>query len=272
MTQPGNPETFLADADLAAAAFGDTPGTWPLPQATTATGLWWRAVAAGGQGRYAVANSDLAALSRIATGPLASLAHSTTGSFQRQLGWHDAARGRDGRAWAVAHGDPEAETDALVGLAADALGAGRFAAAHALLTRARDVVERATVPARTPLRLAWVSAELAMVSGDGAGAVRHAAHATELTTVDGIGLRHRVKTSMVVAASHCSVGDVDSARSVGDDALAAAQECGLVPLCWALASLLADIGSAVLTRDDLLDVRDTCADVVSRAGGVWRRR
>ena len=35
---------------LSNAAFGDDPGRWPLPAATTARELWLRAVAAGGQG------------------------------------------------------------------------------------------------------------------------------------------------------------------------------------------------------------------------------
>ena len=38
------------------------PGRWPLPDAVSPTELWLRAVAAGGQGRYASARADLAAL------------------------------------------------------------------------------------------------------------------------------------------------------------------------------------------------------------------
>ncbi|MGB3661888.1 MAG: hypothetical protein WBA04_03165, partial [Mycolicibacter algericus] len=109
------------DAVLAAAAFGDAPGRWPLPAAITPRQRWLRAVAAGGQGRYASAGTDLAALLREApAGPLASLAHSTQASFLRQLGGHQQARGRDGRALALAFNDggvdPEATADALVGL------------------------------------------------------------------------------------------------------------------------------------------------------------
>ncbi|KEG31865.1 hypothetical protein EN20_06585 [Mycobacterium tuberculosis] len=50
-------------------------------------------------------------------------------SLLRQLGWHTLARGWDGRALALAGADREAGADALIGLAADALGVGRFAAA-----------------------------------------------------------------------------------------------------------------------------------------------
>ncbi|MGC2797433.1 MAG: hypothetical protein WA290_13115, partial [Mycobacterium sp.] len=77
------------EPDLTAAAFGDQPGRWPLPAATTPRELWLRAVAGGGQGRYGSARSDLATLLRGApSGLLASLAHSAQASFLRQLGWH----------------------------------------------------------------------------------------------------------------------------------------------------------------------------------------
>ncbi len=99
--------------------------------------------------------------------PLASLAHSTRASFLRQLGWHDRARGWDGRAMALAGSDQEAGADALIGLAADALGVGRFAASAAALRRAGELLA-GSVPPRLPVRLAWVSAELAMARGDGA--------------------------------------------------------------------------------------------------------
>ena len=90
------------------AAFGDDPGRWPLPAAGSPDELWLRAVVAGGQGRYAGAYADLARVRRAhRVGRLASLAHSTQASFLRQLGWHDRARGWDGRALAVADTDLE---------------------------------------------------------------------------------------------------------------------------------------------------------------------
>ena len=123
------------------AAFGDDPGRWPLPAAGTPDELWLRAVVAGGQGRYAGAYADLARVRRVhRVGPLASLAHSTQASFLRQLGWHDRARGWDGRALAVAGTDLEGRVDALIGLAADALGVGRFAASAEALRRAQGLL------------------------------------------------------------------------------------------------------------------------------------
>lgn len=254
------------DATLTAAAFGDAPGRWPLPAATTPRQRWLRAVAAGGQGRYAAATADLAALLREAPkGPLASLAHSTRASFLRQLGGHDLARGLDGRALALAGEDPEATADALVGLAADALGTGRFAASAALLARARQVPEPA-FPARLAVRRNWVTAELAMVTGDGATAVRHAEQALELTT--DVMARHLVKSQVVLAGALCCAGDVDRARGVAEAALQDTERLGLIPLRWALACMLIDIGSR--PGEELGRLRDEAAELVRYRGGQWQ--
>jgi hypothetical protein len=273
----------MIEPTLAAAAFGDQPGRWPLPAATTANQLWWRAVAAGGQGRYGSAYRDLAVLrsgatsGRLAT-PLVSLAHSTQGSFLRQLGWHARARGWDGRALALAGADPEARADALIGLAADALGVGRFAAAAALLSRADSALAacpiKGSVPERLPVRRRWVAAELAMACGDGALAVRHAEDAVEFAkamslTTGQASTRHRIKSEVVLAAALCSAGATERARTVAEAALDATGRSGLVPLRWAVACLLIDIRSVTFSAQKLVEIRDVCAGQVRRAGGTW---
>ncbi|OBI53183.1 hypothetical protein [Mycobacterium sp. E787] len=262
--------TSVIQHTLAGAAFGGRPDSWPLPAATAPEQLWLRAVAAGGQGRYGSAYCDLAALRRdAADGRLISLAHSTQGSFLRQLGWHAVARGWDGRALALAGTDPEARADALIGLAADALGVGRFAAAATLLGRV-DLGHDA-VPDRLPVRRRWVAAELAMATGDGESAVRHAEEAVELADAMGQpSARHRVKSDVVLAAALCSAGDAERARAVAEAALDATGRLGLIPLRWALACLLSDIESVTFSAQKLVEIRDICAGQVRRAGGAWR--
>ena len=273
--------TSMIERALAAAAFGHEPGRWPLPTAITPRQLWLRAVASGGQGRYGSAYGDLAALRRScadrqADRRLVSLAHSTQGSLLRQLGWHTLARGWDGRALALAGTDPEARADALIGLAADALGVGRFAAATTLLTRA-DAALAAQLPAHVADRLAvrrrWVAAELAMAAGEGAIAVRHGEEAVELAQQMVVAsARHRVKSDVVLAAALCSAGVTERARAVAETALEAAGRFGLTPLRWALACLLIDIGSVTVAEQqvrELTEIRDICAGQVRRAGGTW---
>lgn len=252
------------------AAFGSEPGVWPLPAASTPHELWLRAVAAGGQGRYACALADLDRLRRSRVpDALLSLGLSTRASFLRQLGWHDLARSWDGRAAALACAD-EPRADALVGLAADALGVGRFEAAERALSRAADMVAGAAVP-RLSVRLAWVSAELAMFRGDAAGAVEHATRGVKLAA--GVGsARHTLKSRVVLAAALCSCGELDASRRAAGDALAEARQLGLVPLQWAVACLLADIGAEGLSPAQIRGIRDESAEIVVRWGGVWRPR
>jgi hypothetical protein len=251
---------------LANAAFGDDPHRWPLPQASTPYELWLRAVAAGGQGYYGSAMADLDRVCRLHRGgPLVSLAHSTRASFLRQLGWHDRARRWDGRAMALAGSDQEAGADALIGLAADALGVGRFAVSATALRRAGELLTE-SAPPRLPVRLAWVSAELAMARGEGAAAVTHADRAVELAAAFG-SARHAVKSDVIRAAAMCSAGDIDASRQVADAALEDTEPLGIIPLRWALACLLADIGSTRHTAADVLRIRNECAATVRRRGG-----
>ena len=258
---------------LADVAFGTDPGRWPLPPATTPEELWWRAVAAGGQGRYGSAATDLAVLIRRG-GRLSALACATLGSFRRQQGWHERASRWDGRAFAQSGGDVEAGVDALVGLAADALGVGRLARSAALLDRAQRLHDSADgAPARLAVRLAWVRAELAMAADGGESAVSHARLAVELTSRVAPALRrHAVKSEVVLAAALASAGDVAAAREVADAAASAAGASGLVPLRWALACLLGSIGSGVHSPAEVDRIRLSDAAFVTRHGGRWNSR
>ena len=258
-------------SSLTTAAFGADPACWPLPPAVTDEQRWLRAVAAAGQGHYGSAYAELARLRRSATGALASLAHSTQGSLLRQLGWHRLARGWDGRALLLAGDDGPARVDALVGLAADALGIGRFAASARLLGDAQAALAAATNPPdRLAVRLSWVGAELAMSTGEGAAAVEYAQRAVDLAAA-GASSRHRVKSDVVLAAALCSAGRLDESRVVADRALIVTGEYGLIPLRWALASLLAAIGSDMLSVADVHAVRDQAAEIIEKRGGHWHR-
>ena len=268
--------TMLA-ATLGSAAFGADPGRWPLPSARGPEELLLRAVAAGGQGRYASAQADLDELLRHDTpGRWLSLAMSTRASFHRQLGWHALARGWDGRALDRAADDPESGVDALIGLAADALGLGRLAASAALLTRATALLDGAGAgakapPNRLPIRLSWVRAELAMAAGYGDDARDHARSGVELAEQALPALRrHRVKSAVVLAAALCSAGDLAGSRAVADSALTDTLTYGLVPLRWALACLLAGIGSEVHSPTEIADIRDRSAAFITRHGGHLR--
>ena len=182
------------------------------------------------------------------------------------------ARGWDGRALARAGSDPESGVDALIGLAADALGLGRLAASAALLTRASALFDGAdTRPDRLLIRLSWVRAELAMAGGHGDDARDHARHGVELAEQAlPVLRRHRVKSDVVLAAALCSARDLAGSRAVADNALSDTLTYGLVPLRWALACLLAGIGSETHSPAEIADIRDRSAAFVTRHGGHLR--
>jgi hypothetical protein len=105
-----------------------------------------------------------------------------------------------------------------------------------------------------------------MACGDGNTAVGHAERAVGLAA--GLGsTRHTVKSEVVLAAARCSAGDVDAARRTADSALADADRAGLIPLCWALACLLVDIGSAAHEPPVVARIRNESAATVRRRGG-----
>ncbi|MCV7329012.1 hypothetical protein H7J81_02730, partial [Mycobacterium cookii] len=117
---------------------------------------------------------------------------------------------------------------------------------------------------------AWVAAELAMAGGDGATAVRNAESAVELADATG-SARHRAKSQVVLAAALCSAGVADRARAVGDTALELTGRLGLVPLRWAVASLLVDIADSDSAVVEVRGIRDECALLVRHWGGAWRQ-
>ncbi|CPR13357.1 inosine 5-monophosphate dehydrogenase [Mycobacterium bohemicum DSM 44277] len=125
--------------------------------------------------------------------------------------------------------------------------------------------------ALTPVRRGWVAAELAMASGDGRAAVRHATEAVRLArAMVRPSARHRVKSDVVLAAALCSAGDIERARAVAEASLGDAGRLGLLPLRWALACLLIDIGSVTFQPRKLLEIRDICAGEIRHAGATWR--
>lgn len=255
----------------------------PTP-APTGVQEWQRAVDLGAQGRAAAARRVLSTLTADpAVSPsVASLAHSTRASLLRQAGGHGPARVGDGRACLLAVGatrpssgaDGAADAgwlsaawlDGLVGLAADNLGLGDFAASRRLLDRAAEhaaacsVLESADwrTAARTRLRLSWVRSEWGLYSGDLDTARAAAAASAEL--VDAVPSdRHRVKTDLIGAAVAAASGETEAAVAAGRGVYERAAAGGLLPLQWAAAALLSGVDGSAEYASDLAVLRDRLA-------------
>ncbi|MFF0815531.1 hypothetical protein ACFYVR_10320 [Rhodococcus sp. NPDC003318] len=263
-------------------AFGPCPGAAALPPVDDDRGRWLRAVALGGQGRYAAAHAELATLRRgCADAVLESLAASTEASLLRQLGWHRLASGQDGRALAVLGGvrSPEAtaaRADALTGLAADALGCGRLRLAFRLLDRCDEVLDASKGSEsdagrsggslwRQRIRLYWVTAETRLASGDGAGGRAAAARAVELASASP-SVRHRVKSELLHAAAISAGSEPAAAVASARAVLSQCEEHHLVPLQWAAAMLL----GGVEPGSEADSVRRRCEERIAAAGGRFR--
>ncbi|HEX6345423.1 hypothetical protein [Umezawaea sp.] len=191
---------------LRRAAFGDRPETpvWSTLANGSARERWLAAVVLGGQGHYAAAATALGALLHDRDRLVASLAASTLASHRRQLGGHAVARGLDARALATAPAGGTADrdgvdgagarADALLGLAADAIGAGRTGEARRLLAEVEPGCWR------TAVRRGWVAAEVELAEGRAEAAVAPA-EAAAVTAREAGAVRHALKSDVVLGTS-----------------------------------------------------------------------
>ncbi|WP_051581471.1 hypothetical protein [Pseudonocardia acaciae] len=255
-------------------AFGDRPDA-PLivRPGDPARRRWLAAVVLGARGDYAAAAELLDHLYRDRRTPTAVRAHAavTRAAHLRQLGGHAEARRWDGLGLALATtaaspapaspapanlADPErlgldlaaAGVDALLGLAADAIGLADTGLAQRLLGRARAAALKH--PSWRPaVRWHWVRAELALSTGrpdQAEPAARHAlAAATEARAV-----RHEIKSTLVLSVAHAGTGrPVDELVDTLDTLAGRTRRARLASLEWPIQLLIADlIGGVDLAR------------------------
>lgn len=266
------------EEELRRAAFGDSPdlAVWSALSAGSSRVRWLAAVVLGGQGHYAAAATVLAALRHDPDPVIASLSLSTRASHLRQLGAHHLARPLDGAALArvrgTAAGDPDgvdaagARTDALLGLAADSLGAQRLGEARRLLARIETRSWRAEV------RRGWVSAEVELASGRAQAAVAPAEEAHGVATRRKA-LRHELKSALVLGTSLVVRGTpegLERGRELVGCELNHSALKKLHPLIWPSALVL--VGHApTVGADVLVRATDALSCVLRRADAVSRR-
>ncbi|GAB1508545.1 hypothetical protein [Actinophytocola sp. KF-1] len=213
---------------LEQAAFGDRPDLVLTTTPAQPRDRWLAAVVLGAQGHYARAATLLHDL--LHDDATASLAASTLASHRRQLGGHASARTLDATAAATARTD-EARADALLGLAADAVGTGRLGEAG----RLRDQTPLSTWRAR--VRHGWVSAEIELSRGG--AAVEHAERALDEAVLAGA-TRHRIKSEIVLGAALAASEPV-MARKLVTRARDDATDLHLSSLVWPASLLLAEV-------------------------------
>ena len=203
---------------------------------------WGDAADLGARGRYFDAWRILDRLEH-EPAPLPSLAASMRASHLRQIGEIEAALRHDERALACAS-EEQSSADARIGLAADAVAAGRPSDAHAPLAQAAS---DAFPNWRTSTRWHWVSAELALAEGRPEDAIDHAQRA--LSACEGLSDRHAAKSRVIAEAARGASGR----SGLGADLLAAAavaRVSHLATLQWPIALVAADLtASGAVTRE-----------------------
>ncbi|MGW5053211.1 hypothetical protein [Actinokineospora sp. NPDC004072] len=227
---------FTFDEHLRAAAFGTAPDS-PVPVVGEGSpDAWLAGVVLGARGFYAAAAAHLEPLIRSPHPVLAALAAATRASHLRQLGGHAAARPLDAYGLnRIAGADaPDAASDVLLGLAADAVGLGRVEEARRLVGR-----DTGAVGPRALVRRCWLRAEIELAAGNAAGAI---APAREALAIGFPSVRHGVKSAVVLAAALAAAGERDEAEELLIRNLQIAVRHGLRPLVWPAALVLTQLG------------------------------
>ena len=244
---------LLATGERAAFHGRPTAGVAPLQQAVelahargqdaeATAAAWLLGVCLGAAGRYGAAMVVLEPLATSAPEApdrrlFASLAAATLGSISRQLGRHAEGRAIDERALELAGDAAEARFDAVLGLAADAVGLGEVVHADAALAEAVHLADGRGDWWRQRVRLDWVRAEIALLREHPDEAVGRATSAIALAESSGAP-RHVAKGLLFLGVSQVQAGDHGEAASSLRRAATLAESLGCVPLVWPARAVL----------------------------------
>ena len=244
---------LLATGERAAFHGRPTAGVAPLQQAVelahargqdaeATAAAWLLGVCLGAAGRYGAAMVVLEPLATSAPEApdrrlFASLAAATLGSVSRQLGRHAEGRAIDERALELAGDAAEARFDAVLGLAADAVGLGEVVHADAALAEAVHLADGRGDWWRQRVRLDWVRAEIALLREHPDEAVGRATSAIALAESSGAP-RHVAKGLLFLGVSQVQAGDHGEAASSLRRAATLAESLGCVPLVWPARAVL----------------------------------
>lgn len=238
------------------AAFHGRPGAGvdPLQRAVTqadenglptesAAARWLLGVCLAAAGRFGSALAALAALVQVEPDDpperrlLGALGEASLGSVHRQLGRHADARLHDERALAASGGSGEAGFDALLGLAADAVGLGEVDAARDNLAGAGGLTAGRPEWWRQRVRLGWVEAEVALLLHDPEQAITAAGTAVDLAEHSGAP-RHVAKGLLFQGVAQVEAGRPDEAAGTLRRAALLAESLAALPLLWPARAVL----------------------------------
>jgi hypothetical protein len=186
------------------------------------------------------------------------------------LGRHAEARAHDELALARSDGRGDGGFDALLGLAADAVGLGDATVAAGNLAAAEEIAADRLDWWRQRVRLGWVHAEIALLEGRPGDASEAAGGAVDLAEQSGAP-RHVAKGLLFQGVALVEDGRLDAAAATLRRGALLAESLGTLPLVWparavldaarrAVAAIAEDLPPALregwLARADVAALRD----------------
>lgn len=244
---------------------------------------WLLGVCFGAAGQFGSAAAALRPLLELPANPTADQRHyagqgaCALASIHRQVGRFADAHAFDSWAGQVAPADGEIQFNAVLGRAADAVGAYDRQQALTLLTEARGLCSDAPDWWRERVRLGWVQCEVALLWGRPDDAV--AALNRSVAESERVGApRHVAKSLSFLGVAQQAAGDPNALMTLGRGALLA-ESLGAWPLVWATRGLLAtwlvasDPEQAEHSRRSAGHaVRLMAADLPPELAGTWLQR
>lgn len=213
-------------------------------RAEVTAAAWLLGVALSAAGRYGGALRVLTPLveagensTAVETRLFAAFAAATAASVHRGLGRHPAAALLDQRGLALADGQAEAEFDANLGLASDAVGQQDLDAARASYARADELVAaRDAGWWRQRVRLEWARAEIALLADDPDEAAVAAASSVEQAEL-ARAPRHVAKGLLFQGVAELSSGKPEAPATLRR-AATLAEGLAALPVVWQARALL----------------------------------
>lgn len=230
----GAPGQGVASLQRAAARARETGD--PVAEALA---RWLLGVCLNATGQYGSALTELtnACAEPGAPTEMRSLSAAAVGALFRGLARHDRAREWDRAAMQIASGSPDAQFDAWVGLASDAVGLGDSDQAFVAIAQAEPILAGQPLWWRQRIRLDWVRAEVSLMRGDTTAARLAGQRAVDAAEAAGAP-RHVAKGLLLTGMAAAQAGSTGLAGESLTRAAALAEGLGALPLVWPARAVL----------------------------------
>lgn len=207
-----------------------------------------------------------------------SLSAAAVATLFRQLGRHADARDWDRAALEIAAGSADAQFDAWLGLASDAVGLGDSDQAFVAIAQAEPIVATRPLWWRQKIRLDWVRAEVSLLRGDTSTARLAGERALDAAESAGAP-RHVAKSLLLAGIAAAQGGQRDAAADLLGRAGTLAEDLAARPIIWparaVLGALLAETAPDEAERhlaSARRSIQEIAEDLPAELAAAWLER